>query len=115
VPKLLITTGPVFDHRLTYYLIVTLSQRKESKIMTAVGRVHCQNQPFRTWSLVGRALSEALCNQPNCLPVEINDGITSEDYLFFERPLDSGSVNQSRILSVVESILEVDLGHRSIV
>lgn len=48
VPELLFTQDIHFDGQQKHYIVVALSQRKQSNIMEAVGQVHCRDQPFPT-------------------------------------------------------------------
>ncbi len=113
VPKLLFAHDAHVDSQQNVYIVVALSQRKQSQIMKTVGQVHCENQPFPTWSLVGQALSEALFNEQGRLRLKSTMELHRKDYLLFERDFEGGCVSKSRTAPVTESILEIDFGRQS--
>lgn len=110
VPKLLFAQDIHFDDRQKLYIVVALSQRKQSQIMETVGQVHCHDQPFPTWSLVSQALSKALFAEPNRLRLKSAMELHQKDYLLFEQDFDSGPVSTPDTAIVTESILEIDFG-----
>jgi len=107
VPKLMFAQDAYVDSEQNVYVVVALSQRKQSQIMKSVGQVHCDNQPFPTWSLVGQVLSEALFNEKGRLKLKSSMELHQKDYLLFERDIVSGYVSKS------ESVLEIDFGRQS--
>ena len=113
VLKLLFAHDAHLDGQQNVYIVVALSQRKQSQIMKTVGQVHRENQPFPTWSLVGQALSEALFNEQGRLRLKSTMELHQKDYLLFERDFEGGCVSKSSTAPVTESILEVDFGRQS--
>lgn len=109
-PELLFTGYTRFDDRQRYYIVVALSQRKQSKIMEGIGRVHSHDQPFPTWTIVGQALSKALFNQPECLRLKSTMDLHQKDYLLFEHASDRESMSIPPTTTAAECILEVDFG-----
>jgi hypothetical protein len=104
VLQLFFNQDPHFDIRQKLYIVVALSQRKQSRLMETVGQVHCSNQPFPTWGLVGQALSKAFFNVPGRLGLKSTMELHRKNYLLFEQDFDSESVNTA---TVTDSVLEV--------
>lgn len=113
LPELLFTEGTCFSNRQRYYIVIALSQRKQNKIMEAVGRVHSPAQPFPTWTVVIQALSKALFIQPDCLRLKSTMELHQRDYLLLEQAFNGGSVNASSKATAPECIFEVDFGKQS--
>ncbi|TAQ86509.1 hypothetical protein B7494_g5160 [Chlorociboria aeruginascens] len=113
VPELLFFAHDAHvDGQQNVYIVVALSQRKQSQIMKTVGQVHCENQPFPTWDLVGQALSEALFKEQGRLKLKSTMELYQKDYLLFERNFE-GCVSKSSTAPFTESILEIDFGRQS--
>jgi hypothetical protein len=110
LPKLLLPGESRLNDQQRYYIVVALSQRKQSNIMEAIGHSHSQNQPFPTWNLVSQVLSEALFAQPSSLQLKSTMELHHKDYLLFEHGLDSGAAADPAIIA--ESVLEVDFGRQ---
>lgn len=108
VPKLLFAQDAYVDGQHDVYVVVALSQRKQIQIMSTVGKVHREDQPFPTWSLVGQALSEALFNGQGHLKLKSTMEMHRRDYLLFERIFEGSCMRKSSTAS--DSILEIDFG-----
>lgn len=111
-PKLLFAQDAYVDGQQDVYVVVALSQRKQSQIMSTVGKSHCENQPFPTWNLVGQALSEALFNGQGHLKLKSTMDMHRRDYLLFERIFEGRRISKSSTAPVTQSILEVDFGRQ---
>lgn len=115
-PELMFSGDARLEHRqrsLTRYVVVALSERKQCKIMESVGQMYCQDQPFPTWNLVGRALSKALFVHPDCLLLKSRMELHQRDYLLFERVVDPESAKLSGTTASAGSVLEVGFGKHS--
>ncbi|MCJ1405059.1 hypothetical protein MMC11_008285 [Xylographa trunciseda] len=110
VPNLRFAQDTCFDGQQKLYVVVALSQQKQAQIMKTVGQVHCHNQPFPTWSLLGQALSKALFTELGLLRLKSTMELHQKDYLLFERDFDGEFVNTSDTAEATEYILEVDFG-----
>lgn len=113
VPKLLFAQDARSHDQQKLYIVVALSQRKQSQIMQTVGQTHVSEQPFPTWNLLGQALSQAFFDEPHRLRLKSTMELHHKDYLLFEQDIDGGARNISGTATVTESILEVDFGKQS--
>lgn len=108
MPKLLFAQDTHFDSRQRLYIVVALSQRKQTQIIETVGQVNCHDQPFPTWSLLGQALPKAFFTEPGRLRLKSTMELQQKDYLLFEQDFDNGSANTPSTATITKSILEVD-------
>lgn len=110
IPRLLFTEVTYFDDRQRYYIVVAVSQRKQRKLMEAIGRMHSQNQPLPTWTVVCQTISNPLFIQPDCLRLKSSMELHQRDYLLFEQTSTDEPVDNPAMVPALERILEVDVG-----
>lgn len=107
IPRLVFAEDTHVLNQQILYVVIALSQRKQSQIMNTLGKTHNETQPFPTWNLVGQAISQAFFNTPIQLKLKSTMEMHHRDYLLFENTFGDRSPSRISSAPAVETIFEV--------